>query len=76
MSTPTPVPSQPAPTAAQTATTAVNSALVNQLLTMQQQLQGEIDYLGNAAALIADRQAKLTAVQTQLTALGYVAPSS
>jgi hypothetical protein len=67
MSTPNPVP----PTAAQV----VNSQLVSQLLSMQNDLEVEIGYLSNAAANLADRQAKLAAVQAQLTALGYVAPA-
>jgi hypothetical protein len=67
MSTPNPVP----PTAAQV----VNSQLISQLLSMQNSLEGEIGYLSNAAANLVDRQAKLAAVQAQLTALGYVAPT-
>jgi hypothetical protein len=67
MSTPNPVP----PTAAQV----VNSQLISQLLSMQNSLEAEIGYLGNAAANLTDRQAKLAAVQAQLTALGYVAPT-
>jgi septal ring factor EnvC (AmiA/AmiB activator) len=70
MSTPNPVP----PTAV-TPQQAVNNQLISQLLNMQNSLQSEIDYLGNAAANLADRQAKLAAVQSQLTALGYVAPT-
>jgi hypothetical protein len=70
MSTPNPV--QPAPP---TAAELVNSQLVSQLLGMQDSLQVEINYLENAAANLADRQAKLAAVQAQLTALGYVAPA-
>jgi hypothetical protein len=66
LSTPNPLP----PTAAQV----VNGQLVSQLLTMQNNLEVEIGYLANAAANLADRQAKLAAVQGQLTALGYVAP--
>lgn len=70
MSTPNPVPPAP-PTPAQV----VNGQLVSQLLTMQDALQVEINYLENAAANLADRQAKLAAVQAQLTQLGYVAPA-
>jgi hypothetical protein len=66
MSTPNPV----APTAAQL----VNSDLMNMLLTTQANLENEIAYLGNAANLLTDRQAKLAAVQAQLTSLGYVPP--
>lgn len=72
MSTPNPVPTPaPAPTAAQQ----VNTAMINSLLSMQDSLTREIAYLSNAAANLADRQARLAAVQTQLTALGYVAPT-
>lgn len=87
MSTPTPVQTSapaaaatPAPTPVPlTPAQAVNGQLISQLLTMQGQLEVEIDYLSNAAANLADRQAKLAAVQQQLSSLGYVAappPSS
>jgi len=69
VSTPNPVPTPP------TAAQVVNSQLISQLLSMQSALEGEINYLSNAAANLADRQAKLAAVQAQLAALGYVAPT-
>lgn len=78
MSTPQPIPSPvtpvtPAPTMAQVAASDVAGTVIGQLLTMQQQLEVEIGYLANAAANLADRQARLAAVNAQLAALGYVA---
>lgn len=65
----------PAPSAAQVvATDAVSAQLIGQLVSMQRSLEGEIEYLANAAANLADRQMKLSAVKAQLSALGYVAP--